>query len=59
MFFSCISPLYWYPSVYERNIRSALAPSVYESSAWPRTYSDTIDDEDINESPSNDFVIKN
>jgi hypothetical protein len=45
------APLYWYPSVYERNIRSALAPSVHESSAWPRTYSDTIDDEDINESP--------
>jgi hypothetical protein len=39
------APLYWYPSGYERNIRSVLAPSFYESSEWPRLYSNTIDDE--------------
>jgi len=45
------APLYWYPTVYERNIRSALAPAFYESSEWPSTFSDTINDEEINESP--------
>jgi hypothetical protein len=39
------APLYWYPSGYERSIRSVLAPSFYESSEWPRLYSNTIDDE--------------
>jgi len=33
--------LYWYPTVYERNIRRALAPSVYESPI--------IDDDDEND----------
>jgi hypothetical protein len=41
--------LYWYPSVYERNIRSALAPSVYDSSI--------IDDDD--ESDENPSIKKN
>jgi hypothetical protein len=41
------APLYWYPSVYERNIRSALAPSVYDSSI--------IDDDD--ESDENPISI--
>jgi len=49
------APLYWYPTVYERNIRSALAPSFYESSEWPSTFSDTINDEEINESPVSIF----
>jgi hypothetical protein len=29
------APLYWYPTGYERNIRSALAPSFYEPSEYP------------------------
>ncbi|CAF0824446.1 unnamed protein product [Adineta steineri] len=36
------APLYWYPNVYERNIRSALASSFYEPSEWPRLYSSNI-----------------
>lgn len=35
------APLYWYPSVYERNIRSALAPSFYDP------YAIDVDDESI------------
>jgi len=45
------APLYWYPTVYERNIRSALAPSFYEPSEWATPYLDTNDDEEIDESP--------
>ncbi|CAF1252246.1 unnamed protein product [Rotaria sp. Silwood1] len=47
------APLYWYPSVYQRNIRSALAPSFYESSEYPTLYSTTIDNnnDDDDDSP--------
>jgi len=55
------APLYWYPSGYERNIRSALAPSFYESSEWPSLYSTTIDDDDdeIDENPLSRFDDEN
>jgi hypothetical protein len=47
------APIYWYPSVYGRSLRSALAPSYYESSEWPRLYSNTIDDDnDDSENPA-------
>jgi len=51
------APIYWYPPVYERNIRSALAPSFYESSEWPRLYSTTIDDDDTDEIDENPVPI--
>jgi hypothetical protein len=44
--FLYISPIYWYPSSYERTIRSVLKPSFYESSEWPSSYSSTSDDDD-------------
>jgi hypothetical protein len=40
------APIYWYPSSYERTIRSVLKPSFYESSEWPSSYSSTSDDDD-------------
>jgi hypothetical protein len=45
------APIYWYPSVYERNIRSALEPSFYEPSEWPILYSNTLDEDDDDEIP--------
>jgi len=51
------APIYWYPPVYERNIRSALAPSFSESSEWPRLYSTTIDDDDTDEIDENPVPI--
>jgi len=52
------APVYWYPSVYERNIRTALAPSFYE---WPSLYSTTINDNDdeIDENPVSIFDDEN
>ncbi|CAF3763812.1 unnamed protein product [Rotaria sordida] len=51
------APLYWYPSDYQRNIRSALAPSFYESSVYPTLYS-TIVDNDENPIPTFDDEIE-
>jgi hypothetical protein len=48
-----ISPLYWYPSVYQRDIRSALAPSIYESSEYPAPYP-VIENSEI---PGKDFTL--
>jgi hypothetical protein len=51
-------PIYWYPSAYGRSLRSALAPSYYESSEWPRLYSNTIDDDnDDSENPGRTIEI--
>jgi hypothetical protein len=49
------APLYWYPSVYERNIRAALAPSFYESSAWPKLYSSYIANNEWDETANSLF----
>jgi hypothetical protein len=51
--FPSIRPIYWYPSAYERNIRSALAPSYYESSAWPQLYSSDVNDGDDEDDDDN------
>ncbi len=45
-------PIYWYPSTYGRSLRSALEPSFYESSEWPKLYSNTIYDDNDDDNPS-------
>ncbi|CAF0857524.1 unnamed protein product [Adineta ricciae] len=40
------APLYWYPNVYERNVRSAFIPSLYETPEWARLSSANIIDDD-------------
>ncbi|CAF1217590.1 unnamed protein product [Rotaria sordida] len=40
-----ISP-FWYPSTYERNIRSLREPVVYELPEWNKIYADTIENDD-------------
>ncbi|CAF1341661.1 unnamed protein product [Adineta ricciae] len=38
------SPIYWYPSSYERSIRSALASSLFDRPEWSRIIVDDIDE---------------
>jgi hypothetical protein len=45
------APIYWYPSTYGRSLRSALEPSFYESSEWPKLYSNTIYDDNDDDNP--------
>ncbi|CAF1161203.1 unnamed protein product [Adineta ricciae] len=40
------APLYWYPNVYERNVRSAFIPSLYETPEWTRLFSANINNDD-------------
>jgi hypothetical protein len=51
------APLYWYPSVYERNIRSAIVPPLYDSSLWPALYSSTVDDDDDDDDDENPVSV--
>ena len=44
-------PVYWYPSMYERNVRSALPSSFFEPLQDSRAYSDSEDTDDSDESP--------
>jgi hypothetical protein len=37
--------MYWYPPLFTRNIRSALA-SFYEPSEWNKVYADTIENDE-------------
>ena len=38
-------PIYWYPNVYQRSVRSDLIPSYYESSELPSFYPSGIENE--------------
>ncbi|UJR15396.1 hypothetical protein I4U23_002344 [Adineta vaga] len=40
------SPIYWYPSSYERNTRSALISSLYDQPEWSRIAVDDIDEDE-------------
>lgn len=55
------APLYWYPNVYQRSVRSDLIPSFYESSELPSLYSNTIDEiednDDDDESDDNPVLL--
>ncbi len=52
-----ISPIYWYPSSYTRNIRSALDSSFYGSPEWNIIYPNTIESDDIDEDLGKKKVI--
>lgn len=41
-------PIYWYPSSYERSIRSALASSLLDRPEWGRIIIDDIDEDEGN-----------
>jgi hypothetical protein len=50
------APIYWYPPVYKRNIRSSLASALYEPSEWNRVYADTIENNDFDEDQAPFFI---
>lgn len=53
------APLYWYPNVYQRSVRSNLIPSYYESSELPSLHSNTLEELENDETAVNPIVLFN
>ena len=52
-----IRPLYWYPDVYERNVRSTFIPSLYETPEWAQLSSANINNDDDDDNLGMNTVI--